>query len=105
MNVRTTCPDCGDIYITHREVVIIVPQNNTPPWLAVVCQCNQRWTVAVATSEIKSLLKAGSEMRSLATPAEADEAHPGPPVCLDDLIDLHFELNDTAKLEEFFLAS
>ena len=86
--VIVTCPICGTQHLTPRDVRLV---GGLHPFYAFTCPtCGDR-TSRTATPAIVALL-ATAGIHPENVPAEALELHDGPPITLDDLIDLHADL-------------
>lgn len=85
--VVTTCPDCGEVRLDVRAVTVLVDEGAPDAArLAFACPMCQRATATrIQPAGFTALRSAGASFRLLTRPAEADEAHHGPPITADDI--------------------
>ena len=88
---RATCPRCGVVHVDVGGLALI--RWGDARWYQFSCpRC--RDSVVTDTDEriATAMLEAGVTVRVLDPPAELDEPHTGPPVTLDDVLDLRLAL-------------
>ena len=87
--IKATCPDCGDVTLTIADVRLEVEETLTESvtCFAFECRACERHVRGEATPEVvRSLSRAGATVRHFRLPAEAREAHSGPVISEDDVI-------------------
>ena len=93
--VKATCPRCGDVELTPSDLELRIC--SSPAFSIYVFTCTHCDTVVAkpaADERIVALLSSvGVPMVRWDLPAELEEAHEGPPLTLDDLIDLRLALD------------
>ncbi len=88
--IRASCPTCGDIELTSRDVTVQVCATNNQGSYAFRCP-----TCAVAVSKMAEqrivdlLVSSGVALSVWSLPAELDEPREGRPIDYDDLLELH----------------
>ena len=92
--VRATCPTCGDVELKPADLELRIC--STPAFSIYVFSCTTCDTLVAkpaADHRIVTLLSSvGVPMVRWDLPAELEETHEGPPLSLDDLIDLRLAL-------------
>lgn len=85
--VVTTCPDCGPVRVGARSVVVFVDAGAAGAVrVAFACPaCRPRTTHQLERKVLPALRAIGVSVRLLTRPAEADEAHDGPPLTTADV--------------------
>ena len=101
--IRASCPDCGDVELTTRDLIVRVCSDDDSGSYTFRCGICQTLVVKAAERHIVDLLAAsGVEVRVWALPAELRERPTGAPITHDDLLDFHVLLqDDEAWLAEF----
>ena len=87
--IKATCPQCGDVDQTPRDLVLVVEETLSAPLNSFVFHCHgcEAQVRGEATLEVaRSLERAGVPLRLHRLPAEAREAHVGPVISEDDVI-------------------
>ncbi len=109
--IKATCPMCGDVDLTPRQVRVCVTEaiRETDSRSSYVFGCPQcRVDVEKPADDevVRLLSSAGVRIERIAVPAEAREIHDGRPIGYDDLLDLvlFLETHD-AIAEDVALAS
>ena len=89
--IRASCPTCGDVELTSRDVSVQVCASNNQGSYAFRCP-----TCAVAVSKLAEqrivdlLVSSGVRLSVWSLPAELDEARStGPVLTYDDLLEFH----------------
>jgi uncharacterized C2H2 Zn-finger protein len=92
--VQATCPRCGDVELTPRDLELRVCTLAAASTYIFNCpRCEQIVVKPASDGRVVTLLSSvGVPVVHWDLPAELDEAHDGPPLTKDDLIDLHFAL-------------
>jgi hypothetical protein len=88
--IRASCPDCGDVELTHRDVRVRVCADDDRGSYAFRCP---RCTMAVSKSAEKRiidlLVSSGVKTQVWHLPAELREPRVGPAISHDDLLAFH----------------
>ena len=96
----TTCPTCGELELTSDQMWLVLTSAGRAHYAFVCPDCglHVRRTVDDDTAAMLAPFMAVEEID---VPAEAQESHDGPPLELDDLIDLMLDLEHelTASLD------
>lgn len=89
--VKATCPRCGDVELAPLELGLYVCSTLDASSYHFTCPgCDEIVVKSAADHRIVTLLSSvGVPVTQWDLPAELDEVHAGPPLTLDDLIDLH----------------
>ena len=99
--VRATCPTCGDVEVTTAEVQVLVCPSTASSSYAFVCpRCRLTVTKQTEAHIVDLLISAGVRTVTWTPPAELAEVHHGPPICHDDLLAFHFEVQGDTWLEQ-----
>lgn len=90
--VRAECPTCGEVIAPASELVCGVSEAEETALCEFPCPgCDRVLLIPLAPTEVPTLVLLGARKgRSL--PFELLEAHSGPTVSWDEVLDLHFEL-------------
>lgn len=98
--IRASCPSCGDVELTSRDVSVQVCATNNQGSYAFRCpEC------AVAVSKLAEqrivdlLVSSGVRLSVWSMPAELDEPHSGPVITYDDLLEFHQLLQEDGWFE------
>lgn len=93
--IRATCPDCGDVDLTVPDLRVLVCLTTCEGAYTFQCPaCSLAVSKPAEGEVVDLLLAAGVELATWDLPAELQEVHEGPAFTSDDLIDLHFCLDD-----------
>ena len=108
--IRTNCPTCGQVDLSAEAISLEVAGSGDRGRYAFTCpDCSADITRAADRTAVRLLLAAGATSQGVDAPAEtaaslpAEDRNPSPDApafTLDDLIDLHFLLQDQARLAE-----
>jgi hypothetical protein len=99
--VRASCPGCGDVELTTREVQVQVCSATEEGTYSFVCpSCRLIVNKPAEPRVIELLVSAGVKVVSWDLPAELSEAKSGPPISYDDLLAFHFELSSDDWFEQ-----
>lgn len=98
--IRASCPTCGDVELTSRDVSVSVCASNNQGSYAFRCpEC------AVAVSKLAEqrivdlLVSSGVRLSVWSLPAELDEQKTGAPLGYDDLLEFHQLLQEDGWFE------
>ncbi len=85
--IKATCPICGDVDLTPSDVRLTVAE--AAGWATYTFKCGtcQDLIEKAADDEVVALLSSAGVMIDR-VPGEVLEAHPGSPICYDDILDL-----------------
>lgn len=102
--VRATCSTCGDVELSVHDLQVLLCATTNEGSYAFCCPtCKLAVAKAADARVVDVLIAAGVELVVWDMPEELDEVHTGPPICLDDLIEFHFQLE--AGLLDLFPAA
>ena len=108
--IKATCPTCGDVDLTPRQVrvhvVEAIDEAASRCSYSFGCPtCHDDVEKAADHEVVRLLTSAGVKVDRVPVPAEAREAHHGAPVGYDDLLDLVLWLDThDAIVEEMALS-
>ena len=86
--IKATCPICGDVDLTPRDVVLTVVEPAGAARYAFTCpECSDAVTKPADEDVVALLASAGVRITRHYVPAEALEPHHGAPLTYDDLLD------------------
>lgn len=98
--IRASCPSCGDVELTSREVSVQVCASNNQGSYAFRCPA---CTVAISKFAeqriIDLLVSSGVRLSVWSLPAELGERHDGPALGYDDLLEFHHLLQEDGWFE------
>jgi predicted RNA-binding Zn-ribbon protein involved in translation (DUF1610 family) len=98
--VRASCPTCGDVELTTREVQVQVCTATDEGTYSFLCPTCRLIVNKPAEQRVVELLaSAGVRVVNWDLPAELAEPKSGPPISYDDLLAFHFELDRDGWLE------
>jgi hypothetical protein len=91
--IKATCPMCGDVDLTPRQVrvrvVEAIEEGDSRRTYAFGCPaCHAEVEKSADEEVVRLLTSAGVRIERIAVPAEAREPHHGGPIGYDDLLDL-----------------
>ena len=88
--IKATCPDCGEIDLTADDILLRIGAQSGGNTYGFSCPECSEFVQKAADERVVRLLLSGGVMPTLVhVPAEALEAHSGPPINHDDLIAFH----------------
>ena len=86
--IRATCPTCGGVELRSSDIRLTVCNKAGLSWYAFDCDgCEQEIRKPADGRVIALLVSGGVRAELWEVPAEALEAHDGPPLTWDDLVD------------------
>src|SRR5688572_4878129 len=89
--IRASCPTCGDVELTSRDVTVLVCSTNNEGSYAFQCpRCRLAVSKAAEAKIVDLLVSSGDRMNVWQLPAELDEHKDGGPISYDDLLEFHF---------------
>lgn len=93
MNIRATCPGCGDVVIPREAMrVRICAEDRSGSYNFRCPACHMAVTKGAEDRIVQLLVAGGVEMDIWHLPAELFEERVGPRITHDDLLDFHLEL-------------
>jgi predicted RNA-binding Zn-ribbon protein involved in translation (DUF1610 family) len=91
--IRASCPDCGDVELTSRDVTVRVNSATNEGSYAFQCpECQLAVSKAAESRIIDLLVSSGVELFVWTMPAELLEERTGPAISYDDLLQFHYLL-------------
>lgn len=103
--VRASCPTCGDVELTTRDVRVLLCSSTYESSYAFQCpSCRLAVAKPAEPRVVDVLLASGIALTVWHMPAELDEVHAGPAISYDDLLEFHFQLRNGATLADLFAA-
>src|SRR3954454_1156612 len=91
--IRASCPTCGDVELTTRDVTVQVCSTNNQGSYSFRCpDCSMAVSKPAEAWIVDLLVSSGVRASVWHMPAELDEQRAGPPNDYDDLLEFHFEL-------------
>ncbi len=98
--IRASCPTCGDVELTTRDVRVLLCSSTYQSSYAFQCPaCRLAVAKPAEPRVVDVLLSSGIALTVWHMPAELDEVHSGPPISYDDLLEFHFQLKSGGPLE------
>lgn len=91
--IRASCPSCGDVELTTRDVRVLLCSDTNEGSYAFQCPaCTVAVSKAAEPRVVDVLVASGVKLTVWQLPAELNETHQGPAIGYDDLLQFHFEL-------------
>lgn len=104
--IAVVCPNCGDVEVTQREVVVMVCRNNAEGSYSLTCPaCTELVTRRAEPRIVELLVAAGCRLKTWTLPVElADKQRSGdePPIGIDEEIDFHEQVQDEGAFDKAF---
>ena len=101
--IKATCPQCGEVDLTAEDVLLRIGGNKTSNTYGFSCPTCAEFVEKPADERVVRLLLSGGVMPVLVhVPAEALEAHDGPPISHDDLLAFHEMLGRDDWMDELY---
>jgi hypothetical protein len=98
--IRASCPTCGDVELTSRDVAVRVCAADNRGSYAFRCPSCELAVSKPADPKIVDLLvSSGVRLTVWHLPAELNEAHEGAPISYDDLLDFHYAIQQQGWFE------
>ena len=98
--IRASCPTCGDVELTTRDVRVLLCSTTYESSYAFQCPvCRVAVAKPAEPRVVDVLLSSGISLTVWHMPAELDEPHAGAPITYDDLLEFHFQLKRADSLE------
>lgn len=104
--IRASCPTCGDVELTNRDVRVLLCSTTYESSYAFQCpSCRVAVAKPAEPRVVDVLLASGITLSVWHLPAELDEPHAGPPISYDDLLEFHFQLRKADAVESLLAGS
>lgn len=98
--IRASCPTCGDVELTTRDVRVLLCSTTYDSSYAFQCpSCRVAVSKPAEARVVDVLLASGISLSVWHLPAELDEPKAGAPISYDDLLEFHFQLGSGADLD------
>lgn len=98
--IRASCPTCGDIEMTSRDVTVRVCAVDDKGSYSFLCPSCKLAVSKVADAKIIDLLvSSGVRLTIWHLPAEIHEVHEGAPITYDDLLEFHYDIEQDGWFE------
>ena len=93
--IKTSCPLCGDVDLTHLDVALYVYENVPErSYYSFHCGGCEEKVVKDASPEIIAQLEHVVFTSRISIPEEVLEIHDGDPITMDDVLDMILALQD-----------
>lgn len=91
--IKASCPTCGDVELTTRDVQVLLCSTTNQGSYAFRCPaCRVAVSKPAEPRVVDVLVASGVRLSVWELPAELNEEHHGAPINYDDLLEFHFEL-------------
>ena len=98
--IRASCPTCGDVELTSRQVTVrVCATNNQGSYVFRCPDCNMAVTKLADPKIVDLLVSSGVRLTVWHLPAELHEQHQGSPITYDDLLEFHYAIQQEGWLE------
>lgn len=98
--IRASCPTCGDVELTTRDVRVLLCSTTYESSYAFQCpSCRVAVSKPAEARVVDVLLASGISLSVWHMPAELDEPKNGAPISYDDLLEFHFQLSSGVDLD------
>ena len=98
--IRASCPTCGDVELTTRDVRVLLCSTTYESSYAFQCpSCRMAVSKPAEARVVDVLLASGISLSVWHMPAELDEFKAGPAINYDDLLEFHFQLGSGTDLD------
>lgn len=99
--IRASCPDCGDVELTTRDVKVLLCSTTNEGSYAFRCpSCRLAVSKPAEPRVVDVLVSSGVRLSVWHLPAELDEPKCGDPINYDDLLEFHDELAQDGWLDK-----
>lgn len=99
--IRASCPDCGDVELTTRDVRVLLCSTTNEGSYAFRCPtCLLAVSKPAEPRVVDVLVSSGVRLSVWHLPAELDEVKSGPPINYDDMLAFHEELQSDGWLDK-----
>ncbi|MBX7159147.1 MAG: hypothetical protein K1X95_02550 [Acidimicrobiia bacterium] len=101
MNIRATCPDCGDVVLPREDMQVrICAEDRSGSYCFRCPSCGVSVSKPAEDRIVQLLVAGGVELKIWHVPAELFETVSGPAINHDDLLDFHLQLQDESWMEK-----
>lgn len=91
--IKATCPRCGEVELTPEDIELRVCTYSPASYYLFECPlCHEAVQKPADDRVVQLLISGGVAATVWELPAELGEQHDGPPLTMDDLLDLHLLL-------------
>src|SRR3989440_9095453 len=98
--IRASCPTCGDVELTTRDVSVQVCSSNNEGSYSFLCpHCRLAVSKPAEPRIVDLLVSSGVRLSVWHLPAELDESHEGAPISYDDLLEFHYAIQQDGWLD------
>jgi predicted RNA-binding Zn-ribbon protein involved in translation (DUF1610 family) len=98
--IRASCPSCGDVELTSRDVSVQVCADTSEGSYAFQCpECRVAVSKPAEQRIVDLLVSSGVRLQVWSLPAELDEPHGGEAITYDDLLEFHHLLQQEGWFE------
>ncbi len=99
--IRASCPGCGDVELTIGQVRVSVCSTNNQGSYSFRCpSCHIVVDKEASQRVVDVLVASGVAVAVWRMPLELAEHRSGPPICHDDLLAFHFDLESGNCMDE-----
>lgn len=99
--IRASCPECGDVELTTRDVRVLLCSTTNEGSYAFRCPvCRLAVSKPADPRVMDVLVSSGVRLSVWHMPAELDEAKAGDPIGYDDLLSFHELLQTDGWLDQ-----
>lgn len=99
--IRANCPSCGDVQLKATDLTVRVCSDDERGSYTFRCpDCRMPVAKDASRRIVDLLVGSGVRMQVWRLPAELHEAHDGPTLMPDDLLDFHLMLQGDSWFEE-----
>jgi len=99
--IKATCPSCGDVELSRDQVRLVVHPVHELSFYGFTCtRCGQDVRKPAGDEVVRLLTLGGVIAERVVVPAEALEAHTGPPIGADEVLDFVSWLASASSVAE-----
>ena len=99
--IRATCPTCGEVELTPDDIQLRLCKHAPASYYKFECPvCRNEIQKPADDRIVQLLISGGVTITMWELSPELSEAHYGPPITIDDLIDFHIALQHEDFLAE-----
>jgi len=98
--IRASCPTCGDVELTSRQVLVrVCAEDNQGSYVFRCPDCTMAVAKQADPKIVDLLVSSGVRLTVWHPPAELSEVHSGPAITYDDLLEFHYAVQQDGWLE------
>jgi uncharacterized Zn finger protein len=98
--IRASCPTCGDVELTSRQVLVrVCAADNQGSYVFRCPDCTMAVSKLADPKIVDLLVSSGVDLTVWQPPAELGEAHAGAAITYDDLLEFHYAVQQDGWLE------